>query len=55
MKLFKKKQIVTLWVVDDDTMMPIICDDEKAAREIVEKDFDGEEWRIYTVTEICRS
>ena len=50
MKLFKSKT-TTLWVIDDDTMMPIICDSKEKACEIVAKEFNGEYNRIYTIEE----
>lgn len=53
-KLFKKPRAVTFWMVDDNTVMPIACGDEKTAREVVEKEFNGEYWRIYPYTKIFR-
>lgn len=54
MKIFKKSRAVTFWMVDDNTVMPIACGDEKTAREVVENEFNGEYWRIYTYTKIFR-
>ena len=55
MKLFKRTKIVTVWRIDDDTMIHIACGDEKTAREIVEQEFDGEYWRIYPRQERIRA
>ena len=48
--LFKKdRKVITFYMVDDNTVMPIACDSYEKALEIVNTEFNGETDRIYKV------
>ena len=48
--IFKKNnENAKLYMVEDDTVMPIVCDSYEKALEIVNTEFNGEIDRIYYV------